>query len=265
MGRGAKRLAWVAVIAGCAPLAMGARGGCGGPLTSTDPAPDVSGRWAVSYDDSLSVEVDLGGATYQATVPASGGTVHVEHGGVGFDFMLDCSRPEIVCPSEAWPAEVSIEQRDADYQHRMWVTIPKQECSGTLREPAPEECGPDTLNPDCDQVCDGEITTVERDTFGVISEAGDRFDLLLGGGAATNGVNCVLLGISAAHADLVTTGSADESDWTAEQMTNGEVVTAYGGGCLWVGDLSSMDSDTQALVVGASVKFTTGFTAARTL
>lgn len=265
MKSGSKRLAWIAVIAGCAPLAMGARGGCGGPLTSTDPAPDVGGTWGVTYDDTLAVEVTIGGATYDATIPASGGMVHVEHGGVGFDFMLDCSRPEVVCPSEAWPSEVTIEQRDADYPHRMWVTIPKQECSASLRTPAAGECGPDTLNPDCEQVCDGEVTTTEQDTFGLISEEGDRFDLLLGGGAATNGINCVLLGISAAHAGLVNSGSADEGDWTAEQMTDGEVVTAYGGGCLWAGDWSNTDSSTQGLIVGASVTFKTGFTAQRAL
>lgn len=255
-------MACMVVLAGCAPLVMGARGGCGGPLTSTDPAPDVNGQWAITYDDTLSVDIEIGGATYTAEVPADGGTVHVEHGGFGFDFTLDCTRPEIVCPSEAWPAVVTAEQREPEYPHRMWVRIPKQECAGTLRAPAENECGAGTLNPDCEEVCDGDVITRERDTFGLIDEAGTSFDLLLGGGAATNGVNCVLLGISAAHADLVSTGSASEENWVAEGMTNGEVVTAYGGGCLWVGD-PDMDAEQEALVLGASVVFRTGFTGAR--
>ncbi len=261
MNRGARRLACVLVIAGVSPMAMGARGGCG-PLTSTEPAPDVTGQWAIAYDDRLGVEIEIGGATYEAEIAAEGGSVHVDHGGFGFDFTLDCSRPEVVCPSEAWPAVVTAEQREPEYPHRMWVRIPKTECAGTLRAPAENECGEGTLNPDCEDVCDGEVVTVERDTFGVIDEPGTRFDLLLGGGAATNGVNCVLLGISSAHADIVSTGSAETEDWVAEQMTNGEVVTSYGGGCLWAGD-PDMNGELKALVVGARVTFRTGFTGAR--
>lgn len=262
MRRRTRRWACVVVLAGAAPLVMGARGGCGGPLTSTEPAPDVNGRWAITYDDTLRVEIEIGGATYDAELPADGGTVHVEHGGFGFDFTLDCSRPEVVCPSEAWPEIVTAEQREPAYPHRMWVRIPSTECAGVLRAPAEGECGPGTLNPNCEDVCDGEVRTVERDTFGVIDEAGASFDLLLGAGAATDGVNCLLLGISSAHADLVTTGSAETEDWVAQRMTNGEVVVAYGGGCLWAGDPGA-DEALEALVLGAKVVFRTGFTGER--
>jgi hypothetical protein len=260
MGRGMTRLTWISTLAALAPITMGARG-CG-PISSMEPAPDVNGRWAVSYDDSLEVEITIGGSTYQAELPAGGGRVQIEHAGTAIEFDLDCSRPEIVCPSEAWPAEVTAEQREAAYPHRMWVRIPQQTCSGTLRQPSGGECGEGTLNPECEQVCDGEVLTTERDTFGVINDAGDRFDLLLGGGAATNGVNCVLLGISSAHATLVTSGSVDTADWTVDAMTDGEIVAAYAGGCLWVGD-PDLDEELEALVLGASVKFTTGFTASR--
>lgn len=254
-------LGWIGVAA-LMPMMMGARGGCGGPLTSMSPAPDVEGAWAVTYDDALEVEITLGGATYDATLPEEGGTVMVEHGGYAIPFTLDCSRPEIVCPSEAWPERVTVSQREPEYPHRMWVTIPKQECMGTMRDPDPSECGANTLNPECDRVCDGEVSTVERDTFGLIDEPGESFDLLLGGGIATNGVNCVLLGVSSAHAGLLSSGSAETEDWTAEEMREGRVVAAYGGGCLWAGDPDG-DDELEALVLGASVKFTTGFTAIR--
>jgi hypothetical protein len=254
-------VALLAVVAAWVPLAMGARGGCGA-LTSMTPAPSVEGQWAITYDDALQVEIEIGGATYDATLPVGGGTVMVEHGGYTIPFTLDCSRPEIVCPSEAWPETVRAEQREPEYPNRMWVTIPQQQCMGTMRDPAPNECGEGTLNPDCAPVCDGEVTTVEQDTFGLINEAGTGFDLLLGGGVATNGVNCVLLGLSSAHADLVTTGSAAGEDWEAQQMTDGEVVAAYGGGCLWAA-YSEEDAELEALVLGARVKFTTGFTGER--
>ncbi len=262
MMRSRMKLVWVGAAL-LAPMMMGARGGgCGGPLTSMTPTPDVEGDWAVTYDDALHVEIGIGGATYDATLPEEGGTVMVEHGGYLIPFTLDCSRPEIVCPSEAWPDRVSVSQREPEYPHRMWVTIPQQECMGTMRDPDPSECGANTLNPECEQICDGEITTVDRDTFGLIDEAGASFDLLLGGGIATNGVNCVLLGVSSAHADLTSTGSEETEDWYAEEMRNGEVVAAYGGGCLWADDAGG-DEELQALVLAASLKFTTGFTAVR--
>src|SRR5687767_797415 len=208
MARGARGLVWVIGALGLVPLVTGARGGCG-PITSTDPAPDVNGRWAVAYDDSLSVEIDIGGSLYTAEIPAEGGTVQVQHGGVMFEFDFDCSRPDVVCPSEAWPDTVTAEQREPEYPHRMWVRIPQQSCSGATRQPTQEECGEGTLNPECAPICEGEVVTTEVDTFGLINEEGTRFDLLLGGGVATNGVNCVLLGISAAHGDIVSSGSAE--------------------------------------------------------
>ncbi|MCB9596558.1 MAG: hypothetical protein H6719_27790 [Sandaracinaceae bacterium] len=261
MRKSFSKSAWIVVLLAGAPMSMGARGGCGA-VSSTTPAPDVDGRWAITYDDSLEVTVNIGGSTYDATLPAEGGTVEIVHGGVTIPFTLDCSRPEIVCPSEAWPGEVSVEQRDPTYPHRMWVQIPEQVCMGETVAPAENECGAGTLNPDCEDVCDGEITTVQHDRFGVINEPGSRFDLLLGAGIATNGVNCVLLGVSAAHADIESVGEAQTPDWTASQFQNGEVVVGYGGGCLWAGD-PDMDGELEALVLGASITFRTGFTGAR--
>lgn len=230
--------------------------------SSTAPAPDIEGAWAVTYGSSFDVDVTIGGAHYEATVPETGGMVHVDHAGTGFDFMVDCSRPEVVCPSEVWPERVTIDQRDATYQHRMWVTIPSQSCSVALSRPDPDTCGEGTTNPDCDQVCDGEITTSEREAFGLIAEGGGSFDLLLGGGAASNGVNCVLLGLSVAEADLVNEGSASGNDWRSVEMENGEVRTGYAGGCLWAGD-PDMDGELQALVLGASITLTVDFSATR--
>ena len=67
---------------------------------------------------------------------------------------------------------------------------------------------------------------------------------------------------SAVSASEGSRGSAETEDWTAEEMREGRVVAAYGGGCLWAGDPDG-DDELEALVLGASVKFTTGFTAVR--
>ncbi|MGF1468492.1 MAG: hypothetical protein ACFCGT_20395 [Sandaracinaceae bacterium] len=245
------------------PVLLGADGGCEGAFFSQTPAPEIDGRWAIDYDDSLSVELGIGGATYEGSLPAEGGELRVAAGELGeLVFDLDCARDEVLCPSEAWPTEVLAERRQPEFPNRTWVQIPGQECSGFTRAPNPEECGEGTLNPSCERVCEGEVVTVSRDTFGLISEEGDRFDLLLGAGVATNGGNCALLGVSSAHADLVTSGSAESEDWRVDAMRPGTVQVAYAGGCLWAGD-PDMDEELEALVLAAELTFRTGFTGDR--
>ena len=45
-------------------------------------------------------------------------------------------------------------------------------------------------------------------------------------------------------------------------MSDGQVKTAYAGGCLWAGDVDK-DGKIEALVVAASVEISTGFTAVK--
>ena len=250
-----------AFVALALPFTLGARGdGCA--ANSRSPAPDVTGDWAIAYDDTIGVEIDIGGAHYEEEIPATGGTVDIVHDGIDLSFDLDCSRPEIVCPSEAWPEQVSVEQRNEELEHRMIFTLPTQGCDGTLRAPDQDECGEGTLNPDCETVCDGDIVVRESERFAVIGEDGDSFRLYLGAGIATNGLNCALLGFSVADADLETTGSSEDGDWEAVSMENGLVTVGYAGGCLWAGNVDD-DPEIEALLAGASITFRTGFTGER--
>ena len=257
-GRGRVLLAVVVVVCASAPLMMGAGGG-GCAANSSSDVPDVSGTWDMTYDDSLAVRVTIGGAVYDQGLGATGGMVTIDHMGQPIQFNVDCASPAIVCPSEQWPASVEVTQPQPNFPHRMWVTLPGQTCSGTLMDPDPAACGEGTLNPNCEQVCDGDLLQGSRNVFGVINEPGDHFDLLLGAGVATNGLNCALLGVSSANADLSTTGSAATSDWVATTMDNGQVVVAYAGGCLWVAD-PTMTGDLRAAVLSASLELRTGFT-----
>jgi hypothetical protein len=241
---------------------LGAKGGGCGAVSSMDPAPSVAGQWAISYGTMMNVDVTIGGAVYHQSLAASGGTFTVTHQGQPLAFSIDCSRPEVICPSEVWPSSVAIDQRDPTYPHRMWVAIPTQACSSPLVAPKSSECGAGTLNPDCKPVCTGQVTTTTADAFGVIADDGATFDLLLGGGLVTNGVNCALLGVSVAHAQLKSTGTPMTSDWAAQSMESGTVKTGYAGGCLWAGD-PTMSGQLQALVVGASVEISTSFTGTR--
>jgi hypothetical protein len=240
---------------------MGAAGdGCA--AASKADAPDVVGWWDISYADNLDVKITLGGAAYEATLGAEGGAVTIDHNGQPFTFDLDCTKPEVLCPSEAWPASIKVEQRNAKALHQMQVTLPTQTCEGTLRAAVPAECGAETDNPDCDDVCEGTVTTKEEERLGVIGEDGKSFRLFLGAGLVSNGVNCALLGVSVADADLVATGGPSSETWTATAMTNGVVTVGYTGACLWAGDVTG-DGQIEALAVGASVTFATGFTGAR--
>lgn len=236
------------------PSLMGAQGdGCA--AGSKSPAPDVRGTWRIDYDDEIGVEVKLGGAVYTAELGAAGGTVTINHAGKPYEFELDCARPDVVCPSEAWPERVVIEQRSVEHQHQMVVNLPAAQCEGPIAKPAPGECGAGTSNPNCDLVCEGDVTVRTAQAFGVIGEAGESFRLFLGGGLITNGINCAMLGYSLADADLVSEGRG--VSWEATEMRAGLVTIGYAGGCLFAGALTPQN---EALIVGAEVKFTTGFT-----
>jgi hypothetical protein len=221
----------------------------------------MAGSWDVTYDDRLDVEITIGGVVYEQQLGAQGGVIDIDHDGQPFRFDLDCSREAVVCPSEVWPAQVSFRQDNETYPHRVWLQLPDQECDGQLVEPDPSECGGDTNNPDCDDVCDGDIVPTTREAFGTIDEKGETWAVALGVGLASNGVNCVLLGGSYAEGNLQTDGTADDGDWEAVG-TSGDVVTDYTGGCLWAGD-PNMDSQTEALVLAARVRFATGFSATK--
>lgn len=252
----AARLIWVL------PLCIAAKGdGCSS--NSKAPAPDVSGNWAITYDDTIEVTIRIGQGTYNEQIAVAGGVIEITHEGRPLRFQLDCDRPEVVCPTEAWPLTVLVEQRNEKFPHRMIVTLPQQQCSEALKKPQPDECGEGTLNPECEEVCPGEITVANRERFGVIGEDGSTFRLFLGAGLATNGINCALLAASVADGDLVNSGGAEDGDWRSEEMTSGLVTVGFAGGCLWAGD-PDMDQELEALVLGASIEFRTGFTGTRT-
>ncbi|MFT3700530.1 MAG: hypothetical protein QM831_45720 [Kofleriaceae bacterium] len=237
------------------PLLMGAKGdGCA--ANSTSPAPDVRGTWDITYDNQIGVEVTIGGATYDAQLGAQGGVFTITHEGKPYTFDLDCTRPDVVCPGEAWPNKVVIEQQDVNKQHQMIVDLPSASCDGDLANPDPGTCGTGTNNPNCDLVCDGDVTVQTSDKFGVIGETGDTFRLYLGGGVVTNGINCAMLGYSVADATLESEGKGTAA-WEADAMSGGLVTVGYSGACLFAG---TVDGTNQALLVGADIKFTTGFT-----
>ena len=259
-----KLTGWTKIVAlaggvlGAALVSLGAAGdGCS--VGSRSPAPDVTGWWDISYDDTLAVKVTLGGSVYERTIGLQGGTITIEHGGESIDFALDCGRPEVICPSEAWPAAVKLEQRETDFEHKFIATLPVQRCDGALVTPAAADCGAGTHNPDCAKVCDGTIVVEDQERLGSIGDDGTTFRIWLGAGAASNGVNCLMVGASVADAAIVSAGSSARGNWEAVALEAGQVTVGYAGGCLWAGDPDA-DGELEALVLGASIKISTGFT-----
>jgi hypothetical protein len=237
-------------------------GSCLGPIDSDTAVPSVDGLWNVAYDDALSVEASLGGATYTAETGVDGGVITLDHEGVPYTFDLDCANEDIVCPSEVWTDSVTFEARDAENPHQVWMTIPGQRCEGDVVPADPASCGLETPNPDCEDVCDGEVVVENQEAWGVIDEPGANITVLLGGEFRSNGINCALLGISSATAAIVASGSGVAGDWYAEQLTPGTVTAAYAGGCLWADDVDG-DDDVEAVALSASLTLRTGFTAER--
>lgn len=242
------------------PFTMGAAGdGCA--ANSQTPAPNVAGAWNITYDDKLNVEVAIGGQTFTSTLGPQGGSFTITYQGTALTFNLDCNKPGVVCPSAAWPKQITATQQDVMFEHRMLMDLPTQVCTGNLVAPAAGTCGPNTLNPTCDKVCDSPVVVQNTERFGVIGADGASFRLYLGAGLATNGINCAMLGYSVADADLVTTGQGT-ANWQATAFTSGLVTMGYAGGCLWAGDPNAM-GPLQAAITGAGIKFTTGFTGTR--
>jgi len=261
IGTGTRVMALSLVIA--TPALMAPEGDCGqGTTFSRSAAPDIEGTWNIAYDDVVGVEVTLGGAVYTAEIGAQGGTVSIDHEGNPIELELDCEAPAVVCPSEVWTSSVELDQPNARFPHRFWSSVATQGCEGSMVAPEPSECGQGTVNPNCEDLCDGQLVASQRRANGEISEEGDALSLLLGAGIATNGLNCALLGLSVANAELTTTGTAEGGDWQVESIDSGVITVGYAGGCLWAENVDA-DPELEAVVIGASVVFTTGFSGSR--
>lgn len=245
-----------------APLLMAANGGSCAPAVVGTDAPDISGAWALTWQDDLEVDIDIGGQVYHRTLGSKGGVIEIEHDGKPLTFDLDCSRPDVVCPSEVWPTTVDLEQRSGESGRNVHVTVPVSSCQGELVDPDPASCGAGTGNETCEPVCSGDVVQEKKEVFGTLNSSGDHLTVALGGGVVTNGTNCALLALSTAEIDVETTGSGEAGDWKAVSFPSAKVVTGFAGGCLWAGDADG-DGALEGIAVGAKLTLSTSFTGER--
>lgn len=93
-------------------VALSCGGGGGG---STPEERDVSGNYAIRYDDQLKLKLNVGGAVREVTANGYGGVADfgvVNGQPATLDLTAFCARPEVQCPSESFWAKVAINQPD---------------------------------------------------------------------------------------------------------------------------------------------------------
>ncbi len=89
--------------------------GCGPGTGATEQERDVSGNYAVSYDNKLTVKLDVAGAVRELTLDGYGGVVDfgvINGQPATIDLGSFCARPEVQCPSETLWTKVAIHQPD---------------------------------------------------------------------------------------------------------------------------------------------------------
>lgn len=201
---------------------------CGGGDGSGTPAPadqDVRGVYAVTWDNTFVVRLDIGGAVQSYTV--SDGDVVTFNAPDGspleFDISAYCADPAVTCPSEAWPGNVAIDQDS-----------PEVYSDGhTLRA----------------WDADAPAAVVS----GLVDHRNDQF--LFGLDSASGGSgNCAALAISLAGGTF--SYGSDTADTAASEgpvgVEAGSVAVGWLGVCAWEG-----------LAVAATLSVETGYTAER--
>lgn len=151
------------------------------------PASDVRGNYSLSFDDRLTLKLNVGGVDHEASA-REGETVSFTVNGepVTLDLAEFCGRPEVQCPSETLWTEVSIDQPQIAAQNPNTHVI--NVINNTQRDLPPGQGA---------QVVSGLVD--ER----------DRFWLYLGGGNEGEG-DCRLLALSTAEGRFTHEGETEE-------------------------------------------------------
>jgi hypothetical protein len=211
-------------IAGSLAVAL-TLGAC---LEDTNPASDVTGNYTVTYDNTITATLYIGGAVYVATVDPSGGVMYfatAEAGMLEVDLNQFCALEEVQCPGETFWTEVSIDQPFGAAANPNSHILNVIDNGDPMPPPG-----------------------VEAGVVGGLIDAEDDFVLALGAGIAGNGTNCALLELSWASGSFT-----KDLAGNVDGIENGTIGVGFLGGCVWPG-----------LALGASLVFETGYTATRT-
>lgn len=198
------------LVAVCAmTMLMGAKKqGCGEGLDNRpdDPGIDVGGTlgatWDLQYEKTMDVVVKRAGvvvSNYTVAVGA-GGTIDLE--GATIDMDAYCNRTDVVCPYDVFPETVRMTQ-PGNNRHLLYI----------------------------DYTAKGPLAGAQDVRLYGNVDSDDDFSIALGVNGATGGV-CGLLGFSYASGHI--NGDGDPVSPKGISLA-GDIVTAYGAGCLLVG------------------------------
>ncbi len=139
---------------------------------------DVTGNYAIRYDDQLRLQLNVGGAIREVTTNGYGGIADfgvINGSAVTLDLTDFCARPEVQCPSEVFWTKVSVDQPDLERGYDLQTLV---------------------VIDDRQHVLDAGVRAAA--IGGLVDHPNnDRFILGLGAGAGVAG-NCAALGISLA-------------------------------------------------------------------
>lgn len=96
-------------------VAAAIAGSCGGGSGTPPEERDVTGNYAIRYDDQLTLKLTVAGATREVTQSGYGGIVDfgmVNGQPATIDLTQFCAKPEVKCPSESFWSKVAINQPD---------------------------------------------------------------------------------------------------------------------------------------------------------
>jgi hypothetical protein len=160
------------------------------------PASDVRGNYDVTFDDKLTITLDIGGAKQvQHGTESDVVTFHVNGQPLTLDLAQFCAKPEVQCPSEVLWTKVSIDQPNIHAQ------IP---------------------NSHVVNVIDNRVHDLpagqKADAIGGLVDANDHYTLLVGGNSRGAG-QCGLLALSVAQGRFT-----HEGETVSEVPVDGGVV-----------------------------------------
>lgn len=203
-----QHLALITLSLASAMMLMGnTEAGCGGGLDNRpgEPGVNVGGNegadWDVTYDKTMEVRIKNAGGVLATHNIAVGGAGTFELDGVTLDLTKLCAREDVACPHEVFPGQVRMTQPGSKL-HLLYVSFNKE---GPLKE-----------------VTDATL-------LGNVDSDHD-FSIALGVGAAVGGP-CGLLSVSYATGHI----NSDSGDPPMGTTLDGQVRTAYSGGCMLLG------------------------------
>ncbi|MGC4116863.1 MAG: hypothetical protein QM765_20335 [Myxococcales bacterium] len=170
---------------------------------------DVRGNYDLTWDDQLTLKLDLGTEVRVATASGFGQVVDLGTWNgqpLTLDLAAFCAKPEVVCPSETFWKKVSIDQQDVTTAQNFYGL---QVVNNETHE-LPEGMKAQTLA--------GLVTNTDEDPF-VVG---------LGASAGSTG-SCGALGISFA-AGRFTHENEERKDYIMFQTPNGAACDAYDAG-----------------------------------